>query len=62
MRWASEIGFPEYAFAATVISPNFDQADEKLAEICGYTPEEVAQWRKENKYTWHECKDDPEPT
>ncbi len=36
---------------------NFDQADEKLAEICGYTPEEVAQWRKENKYTWHECKD-----
>lgn len=36
---------------------NFDQADEKLAEQRGCTPEEVAQWRKENKYTWHECKD-----
>lgn len=36
---------------------NFSQADEKLAEIRGCTPEEVEQWRKENKYTWHECKD-----
>ncbi len=36
---------------------NFDQADEKLAEQRGCTPEEVAQWRKDNKYTWHECKD-----
>lgn len=36
---------------------NFDQADEKLAEQKGCTPEEVAKWREENKYTWHECKD-----
>lgn len=38
-------------------SSNFDQADEKLAEQKGCTPEEVAAWREENKYTWHECKD-----
>lgn len=36
---------------------NFTQADEKLAEMRGCTPEEVAEWRKANKYTWHECKD-----
>ncbi|AWK53126.1 hypothetical protein DIC82_17890 [Clostridium beijerinckii] len=36
---------------------NFDQADEKLAEQRGCTPEEVAKWRDENKYTWHECRD-----
>lgn len=36
---------------------NFDQADEKMAEQRGCTPEEVAKWREENKYTWHECKD-----
>lgn len=36
---------------------NFTQADEKMAEQRGCTPEEVAQWRKENKYTWHECGD-----
>ena len=36
---------------------NFDQADEKLAEQRRCTPEEVAKWREENKYTWHECKD-----
>lgn len=35
----------------------FDQADEKLADQRGCTPEEVAKWREENKYTWHECKD-----
>lgn len=38
-------------------SSNFDQADEKLAEQRGCTPEEVAKWRKENGYTWHELKD-----
>lgn len=36
---------------------NFDQADEKLAEQRGCSPEEVAKWRQENKYTWHECND-----
>ncbi len=36
---------------------NFDQADEKLAAQRGCTPEEVAQWRHENRYTWHECPD-----
>lgn len=38
-------------------SLNFDQADEKLAEQKGCSPEDVEQWRKENKYTWHECND-----
>ena len=36
---------------------NFDQADKKLAEQRGCTPEEVAKWRKEHGYTWHECSD-----
>lgn len=36
---------------------NFDQADEKLAEQRGCTPEEVQKWRKEHGYTWHECSD-----
>lgn len=36
---------------------NFDQADEKMAEQRGCTPEEVAKWREENGYTWHECQD-----
>ena len=36
---------------------NFDQADEKLAEQHGCTPEEVEAWRRENGYTWHECRD-----
>lgn len=36
---------------------NFSQADEKLAEQKGCTPQEVYAWRKENKYTWHECGD-----
>ena len=38
-------------------SSNFDQADQKMAEQRGCTPEEVAAWRKEHGYTWHECKD-----
>lgn len=36
---------------------NFDQADEKLAEQRGCTPEEVEKWRADNKYTWHELRD-----
>lgn len=36
---------------------NFDQADEDLSKQWGCTPEDVAQWRKENRYTWHECLD-----
>ena len=44
---------------------NFRQAEEKLAEQWTkegkdgkeWTPREVAEWRKENGYTWHECKD-----
>lgn len=36
---------------------NFDQADEKMAEQRGCSPEEVAKWRKESGYTWHECRD-----
>lgn len=33
---------------------NFVQADEKLAEQKGCSPDEVRQWRIENRYTWHE--------
>ena len=36
---------------------NFTQADEKLAEQRGCTPEEVKKWREEHGYTWHECED-----
>jgi hypothetical protein len=38
-------------------SDNFDKADIELAKQKGCTPEEVAKWRKEHGYTWHECKD-----
>ena len=38
-------------------SDNFDKADIALAKQRGCTPEEIAKWRKENGYTWHECKD-----
>lgn len=36
---------------------NFMQADEKLAEARGCSPDEIKQWREENGYTWHECSD-----
>lgn len=36
---------------------NFAQADVKMAEQRGCSPDEVRQWRKENNYTWHECED-----
>lgn len=36
---------------------NFAQADEKLANQRGCTPQEVKKWRVEHKYTWHECND-----
>lgn len=36
---------------------NFSQADEVLAKQRGCSPEEVRNWRKENGYTWHECRD-----
>ena len=36
---------------------NFDKADIELAKQKGCTPEEVAKWRKEHGYTWHECRD-----
>lgn len=36
---------------------NFDKADIALANQRGCSPDEVARWRKENKYTWHECRD-----
>ena len=36
---------------------NFEQADEALAEKWDCAPEDVAKWRKENKYTWHEKSD-----
>lgn len=36
---------------------NFNKADTALAEKWNVSPREVADWRKENNYTWHECKD-----
>lgn len=36
---------------------NFAQANEKMAEQRGCTPEEVETWMEENNYTWHECQD-----
>ena len=36
---------------------NFMQADEMAAEKRNCSPEEVESWRKENNYTWHECRD-----
>ncbi len=36
---------------------NFDKADIEQAKRCGCSPEEIKKWRKENGYTWHECKD-----
>lgn len=36
---------------------NFDKADLELAKQKGCLPDEVAKWRKEKGYTWHECKD-----
>lgn len=38
-------------------SDNFDLADKKLAEQRGCTADDIKEWRKENGYTWHECKD-----
>ena len=42
---------------STSRSDNFDQADAKLAEQWGCEPDDVAQWRSDNHYTWHECGD-----
>lgn len=36
---------------------NFVQADQALAKQWGCSPAEVRQWRQENGYTWHECRD-----
>ncbi|WP_078325176.1 HNH endonuclease [Mycobacteroides salmoniphilum] len=33
---------------------NFNAADGSLAQIWGVTPKDVAKWRSDNKYTWHE--------
>lgn len=50
-------GFVEIDDFSEERDANFDQADEKMAAQRGCTPEEVAKWREENKYTWHECRD-----
>ena len=42
---------------STSRADNFDKADMAAAEKRGCTPEEVAKWRKEHGYTWHEMKD-----
>ncbi|MFG6368799.1 MAG: HNH endonuclease [Lachnospiraceae bacterium] len=36
---------------------NFDKADIALAKQQHCSPDTVKKWRKENAYTWHECKD-----
>ncbi len=38
-------------------STNFRNADIELAKEKGCKPEDVKQWRQDNGYTWHECKD-----
>jgi hypothetical protein len=59
-------GFPDFSEISkgTVEVPitpdrnkNFTQADIELAKQKGCTPEEVAQWRKDNNHTWHESQD-----
>jgi len=42
---------------STERTDNFDKADLALAKEKDCAPEEVARWRKDNNYTWHECKD-----
>ena len=36
---------------------NFEKADRKLAEQRGCSPDEIAKWRAENNYTYHERQD-----
>ncbi|MBQ6980316.1 MAG: HNH endonuclease [Clostridia bacterium] len=36
---------------------NFRLADEQLSQRRGCTPRDVAEWRENNHYTWHECND-----
>ncbi len=36
---------------------NFAQADEALAEQLGGSANDIAEWRFQNKYTWHEVED-----
>lgn len=36
---------------------NFVKADIEMARQRGCSPDEVRKWRKENGYTWHECRD-----
>lgn len=36
---------------------NYEQADAKLAEQWGCEPEQVAKWREDHNYTWHELND-----
>lgn len=50
-------GTVEIESFSTERTDNFDKADIELAEQKDCTPEEVAHWRKDNNYTWHECKD-----
>ncbi len=33
---------------------NFRVADKLLAKDWGVSPQEIADWRSDNKYTWHE--------
>lgn len=49
-----DVQIKEFSAART---DNFDRADIELAQKHGCTPGEVKSWRKENQYTWHECKD-----
>lgn len=44
-------GFSEFR------ADNFAKADIELAKELNISPREVREWRKENGYTWHECRD-----
>lgn len=50
-------GTVEIKYFSTHRDDNFERADIELAKQKGCTPREVAQWRRENGYTWHECTD-----
>lgn len=51
------VEIPEMSEDRLGINGNFKQADMILAEQRGCDWREVADWRIENKYTWHECND-----
>lgn len=50
-------GMSENRYTKNGQEGNFEKADKKLAEQRGCSPDEVAKWRAENNYTYHERQD-----